>query len=140
MILIFLIFWVVLRCIFEFWVPCCDVRYYFRITKMFGSYLPPVVCRKAHILSMLFVFACVWWCATYSLVYPILPVSLDCLFLIAPSVFSWLLLKYVIDMYPCSHNLRHYTPVILQVYCLPKYITNVYVLISFRINIMEYDT
>ena len=25
---------------------------------MFGSNLPPVVCRKAHVLSMLFVFLC----------------------------------------------------------------------------------
>jgi hypothetical protein len=26
------------------WVPCCDVRYDFRIGTMFGSYLPPVIC------------------------------------------------------------------------------------------------
>jgi hypothetical protein len=47
---------------------------------------------------MLFVFVCVWWCPTHivlcycfvflRLLYPVLPVSLDCPFLIAPSVFS----------------------------------------------------
>jgi hypothetical protein len=26
---------------------------------MFGAYLPPVVCRKVHIISMLFVFFCI---------------------------------------------------------------------------------
>jgi len=36
-----------------FWVPCCDVRYDFRIKTMFGSSLPPVVCRRAHVLFTL---------------------------------------------------------------------------------------
>jgi hypothetical protein len=31
------------------WVPCCDVRYDFRITTMFGSSLPPVVYMRAHV-------------------------------------------------------------------------------------------
>ena len=31
---------------------------------MFGSTLPPV-CRRAHILFMLFVFVCVYWCPTH---------------------------------------------------------------------------
>ena len=48
--LIFLIFCVVLLCVFTFWVPCCGVRYNFRIKTMFGSSLPSVV------LSTLFVF------------------------------------------------------------------------------------
>jgi hypothetical protein len=61
---------------------------------MFGSSLPPVVCRTLylrylcpfvysgvqHILCFCFVFL--------RLVYPMLSVSLDCPFLIAPSVFS----------------------------------------------------
>ena len=40
----------VLLCVFTFWVQCCDVRYDFRIQTMFGSSLPPVVCRRAHAL------------------------------------------------------------------------------------------
>jgi hypothetical protein len=32
-----------------------DVRYDFRITTMFGSFLPPVVCKRARVLFMLFV-------------------------------------------------------------------------------------
>jgi len=65
---------------------------------MFGLSLPPVVCRRAHVLFTLFVFVCVCWCPTHTvlcfcfvfhrLVYPMLPVSLDCPFLIAPSIFS----------------------------------------------------
>ena len=65
---------------------------------MFGSPLPPVVCRRAYAIFMLFVFVCVQWCPTnillcfcfvcVPLVYPKLPVSLDCPFLIVPSIFS----------------------------------------------------
>jgi hypothetical protein len=54
--LIFLVFYVVLLCVFTFLVGCCDVRYNFRIKKMFGSSLPPVVCRSAHVLSCFCVF------------------------------------------------------------------------------------
>ena len=56
------------------------------------------VCRSAHVLFMLFVFACTQWCLTHivfcfcfvflRLVCPMLPVSLDCTLLIAPSLFS----------------------------------------------------
>jgi hypothetical protein len=35
-----------------------SVRYDFRIKRMFGSSLPPVVCRKTHVLFTLFVFVC----------------------------------------------------------------------------------
>ena len=38
-------FCVVILCVFTFCVPCCDVRYDFRIKTMFGSSLPPIVCR-----------------------------------------------------------------------------------------------
>jgi hypothetical protein len=41
--------------IFAFLVPCCDVRYNFRITTMFGSSLPPICCRRAHVVFTLFV-------------------------------------------------------------------------------------
>ena len=43
--LIFLVLYVVLLRVFTFWVPQCDVRCYFRMEMMFGSSLPPVVCR-----------------------------------------------------------------------------------------------
>ena len=55
-------FCVVLLCVFTFWVLCCDVRYNFRIKTMFGSSLPPVVCRRAHVLCTLFVL--VWFVFT----------------------------------------------------------------------------
>ena len=61
---------VVVLCVFTFWVPCCDVRYDIRIKTMFGSYLPPVVCRRAHDSFTLFVFAyaeCTWCPAHYVL-------------------------------------------------------------------------
>jgi len=54
----FLIFCVVPLCIFTFGVPCCDVYYHLRIKTMFDSCLPPVVCRRAHVLFTLFVFVC----------------------------------------------------------------------------------
>jgi len=56
--LIFLVFCVVLLCVFMFRVPCCDVRYNFRIKTKFGTSLPPVVCRRAHALFTLFVCVC----------------------------------------------------------------------------------
>ena len=59
---------------------------------MFGSSLPPVVGRKAHVLFTLLVFACVQWCPTHiplcfcldclRFVYSMLPVSLYCSFFI----------------------------------------------------------
>ena len=70
-----LVFGVVLfRCVFTFWVSCCDVRYDFRLETMFSSSLPPVVCMRDHVLfvggimsclcCVVFVFACVQWCPT----------------------------------------------------------------------------
>ena len=64
---------------------------------MFGSSLPQVVCRRVHVLFTLFVlvypkhivFFCFFFCFVFRQpVYPMLPVSRDCLFLIGPSVFS----------------------------------------------------
>ena len=75
--------------------------YNFRIKTMFGSSLPPVVCRRAHVLFTLLVF--VWYLTHIVLcfyficlrvVYPMLPVSLNCSFLIAPSVFSNVYIVY----------------------------------------------
>ena len=69
---------------------------------MFGSSLPPVFCRRTYVLFTLFVFVCVlkyvmsnpycvvflFFCFFFRLVYPMFPVSLDCLILIAPLVSS----------------------------------------------------
>ena len=49
----------ILLCVFTCWVPCCDVSYDFRIETMFGSSLPPVVCRRAHVLFTLCLLASV---------------------------------------------------------------------------------
>ena len=51
--LIFLNLCFVLLCVFTFWVPCCDVRSYFRIQTMFRSSLHPVVCWRAHALLLI---------------------------------------------------------------------------------------
>ena len=48
--LIFLVFCVVLLCVFTFFVPHCDVYYDFHIQTMICSILPPVVCRSSHLL------------------------------------------------------------------------------------------
>jgi len=75
---LFVFFCVVLLCVFTFWVPCCDVRYDFRIKTMFGSSLPPVVCRRTHVLFTLFVFACVWWCPTHIVLCVLFCLSSSC--------------------------------------------------------------
>jgi hypothetical protein len=64
------------------------------------SYLPPVFCRRAHVLFMLFVFLWVHYilCSVFVLfvfVLSLLPVSLDSTFLIPPSVFSDFYLRYL---------------------------------------------
>ena len=77
--------------------PCCDVRYHFHIKTMFSSSLPPVVCRKAHVQLCFLACICISYCVALCFalfvfvlcfVHPMLPVSLDFPFLIAPSVFS----------------------------------------------------
>ena len=55
--LIFLVFFCVcLLCVFTFLVPCCDVRYDFRMKTKFGSSLPSLVCRRVHVLFTWYVF------------------------------------------------------------------------------------
>jgi hypothetical protein len=63
--LIVLVFCAVLLCVYTFWVTCCDARYHFSLKTMFSSSLPPVVCRREHVLFALFVFVCVWLCPTH---------------------------------------------------------------------------
>jgi hypothetical protein len=77
--LIFIVFSVVLLCVFTFWVPCCDVQ----IKTMFGSSLPPDVCRRTHVLFTLFAVSntnCVvsFLFFLFFRLYHMLPVSLDC--------------------------------------------------------------
>ena len=64
--------------------PRCDVRYNFCINTMFGSSLTQlyVICVCWRIVGLCFCFVFL------RLVYPMLPVSLDCPILISPSVFS----------------------------------------------------
>ena len=47
--LIFVVFCVVLLCVFTFWVPWCGVRYDVHTKTTFGSSLPEVVCRRVHV-------------------------------------------------------------------------------------------
>ena len=77
---IFLVFsWVVLLCVFTFCVPCCDVRYDFLMFTYTG--VQHMVC---------------FWFVCLRLVYPMLLISLDCPFVIAPSVFSNLYLLSIL--------------------------------------------
>ena len=74
---------VVILCVFMFRVPCCDVRYDFRLKTMFGSSLPPVlVGGRMSYLRYLNLFA------HSGEQYKLLPVSLDCPSFIVPSIFS----------------------------------------------------
>ena len=103
--LIFLVFSCFVLCYyvpkFTFWVPCCDVRYDFRIKTMFGSSLPPVVCRRDHVLFTLFVFVCVQCCLTHIVFFFVL-CTLCCQFLWV--VHFWLPLRYSLML-----ALAHYT-------------------------------
>jgi hypothetical protein len=109
--LIFLVFCVVLLCVFTFWVPRCDARYNFRIKRcsvrlylqlfVGGSSLINVicVCGVQHILC----------CVFLRLVYPMLPVSLDCPFLIASSVFSNVYLVRTTRLWNDFHQVHSYS-------------------------------
>ena len=83
---------VVLLCVFMSRVPCCDVHYDFRMKRCSVR-----LHLQLFVLFTLFVFTYVVMSITYCVmfcflclwrVYTLLPVSLDCPFMIAPSVFS----------------------------------------------------
>ena len=69
-----------------------ELMSYIRYLCLFGSSLPPVVCRRTHVLFTLFVFVYVqqcpthivlcFWLAFLRLEYSMVPISLDCPFLI----------------------------------------------------------
>ena len=93
--LLFLVFCVVLLCFFTFLVPCCDVRYDFHIKnnvwfvftpKLFVGGLMSYLCYLC--LFAYSVVQHILCCGFLHPVYPMLPVSLDCPFFIAHSVFS----------------------------------------------------
>ena len=95
----------VIFCVFTFRVPCGGVRYYFRNNKTLcsvrlyprlsvgGAWLICVICACLRIVVSN------TYCVVFflRLVYPMLPVSLDCQFLIAPSVFSNVYLSVSLD-------------------------------------------
>ena len=92
MVLMVLVNCVFLLCVFTFRVSCCDVHYNFHIDTMFGLSLPPVVYREVHYLRYLNLFAHsgvqnILCCRFVLFFFVLLPVSLDCPFLMAPSVF-----------------------------------------------------
>jgi hypothetical protein len=72
--------------------------YYFRVNGMFGSSLPPVVGRRAHVYCLCLLAHSsaqhILCCVFLLLVDPVLPVSLDCPLFIATSVFSGLSIVY----------------------------------------------
>ena len=90
----FIAFWLVLLCVFMFWVPCCDVRYDVFIKRcLIRPYLRLFVWGLMSYLRYLclvlhsgvqHILCCVFVLFFFAL----LPVSQDCLFLTAPSVFS----------------------------------------------------
>jgi hypothetical protein len=44
-----------IKCLYKrLWVPCCDVRYDFRMKTMLGSSFPPVVCRMVDVLFLFY--------------------------------------------------------------------------------------
>jgi len=76
MLLIFLVFCVVLLCVFTFWVLCCDVWYDFRIKRCsVRVYIQLLVGGSIFVLCFCFVFLL--------LVYSMLPVSPYCPFWLA---------------------------------------------------------
>jgi len=93
----------VLLCVFTLLVPCCYVRYKFRITTIFGSFLPPDACKEARVLFTLFVFAYVYCFCFFvfvlCLVYPTFPVSLDCPFVDYPFGISLTCIQTVFEWY-----------------------------------------
>ena len=94
LLLIFIVFCVVLLCVFTFCVPCCGDRYDFRIKRCSVRLcLQLFVEGLMSYLRYLYLLAHsgvqhILYCGFALFVFVLLPVPLDCPFLIAPSVFS----------------------------------------------------
>ena len=96
----------VLLWVFTCWVSC----FVFCIGTMFGSSLHQVVCRKDHVFFYVIcvcvysgvqhVLCWVFYFVFRHFVYPMLPVSLGWLFLIAPSIFSNICLEQDTNYHP----------------------------------------
>ena len=87
---IFIVFYVFLLCVFTVWVPYCDVRNDFGIQPIFGSMLPPVFCRRAHVLLTLFVLVCAQWCPTNMMLCFLFDFSLCCILCTQCCRFFWI--------------------------------------------------
>ena len=106
--------WMVLSInVFTFWVPCSDVRYDFRIKMMFGSSSPPVVCRRARVLSTLVVFAYIWWCPTHNVLFFCLVCLHLCVLRTLCCQFFWISLRKSLSFinvvaWLCGINFRYF--------------------------------
>ena len=49
--LIFIVFWVVLLCVFSYLVPCCNIHHNFHTKTM--SVRPQLFCRRAHVIYII---------------------------------------------------------------------------------------
>ena len=56
--------WCLIMCLFVL-LSVLGCSYNFSIKTMFGSSLPPVVCKRTHVLFTSFMFVCVSWCPTH---------------------------------------------------------------------------
>jgi hypothetical protein len=88
---------ILLSNVFTLWVPCCDISYDFRLGTIFGSSLPPVVCRMDHFLFTLFLFVCIWWCPTH--------IGLCYLLCLSSSCTQCLPVLWIVQTYLTQHNL-----------------------------------
>ena len=99
-----IVFCVVLLCVLTFRVL------WFPHKTMFGSSLPPVVCRRARVLFTLFVHSGVQHilCCGFALfvfVLFMLPVSLDCPFFLLPFRYSLTFIKcFIVNLYSHSNS------------------------------------
>jgi hypothetical protein len=98
------LFCIILLCFFTFRVPCCDVCYDFSLKRCLVSFylqlfvggLIYAICVYLHIVVSNIYYVVFLFCFL-RIVYPILPVSLDCPPLIVLSIFS--------NVYLIYHNL-----------------------------------
>jgi hypothetical protein len=125
LILFFVLFWV-----FTFLLLCCDVHYDFRIKTMFGSSLPPVVCKEG---SCLINVICVCLCTVVSNTYCV--VFLKCFFF----VFSFCLLFF----FCCCCFFVPYVASfsVFSVFIAPSVFSNVYLImfaLYFRFYLIIY--
>jgi hypothetical protein len=64
-----------------------NILFYTVTDRNIASSFPPVVCRSAHIMFTLFVFACMWWCPTHIFFW----LSSSCVLLALCCRFLWII-------------------------------------------------